>query len=139
MQESIVFADYATAYHLFRRSFHEHFGPAEPDGFGTLGALSLMTGEKLNEQPTFNGRDHAVNKIIPGYSMHLIRDQGRWKWDLFENATQNEANRFLEKVQYQTDVFTGIRGEIDRAQFNSAEKAIQALRDDLSHVQTRHQ
>ena len=86
------------------------------------------------EEPSFNGRDHAVNKIIAGYSMHLIRDQGRWKWDLFENASQNEANRFLEKVEYQTEVFTRIRGQIDRVQFNSPEKAIQALHADLSHV-----
>lgn len=126
-----ILARYCIAFYRLRRAFDARFTSQGPEWIGSLRLLSWMAGNRLNEQPAHNGRDHAVNSIVPGYSMHLVRVGKIWKWDLFENTGPVEAVVLLTELERQTTVLGRFERRIEEDGFSSAGQMVRELVKEL--------
>jgi hypothetical protein len=127
-----VLRDYCLAYHELRRSYVESFGEPVPGWVGTLRALAWLGGDRIREQATVNLHDRAINQIVPGYSMHLILENTGWKWDLFDQTTEAEANEFLGHIERKTAVLHSIAVKTQMGGFARADDMAQAIAAKLS-------
>jgi RNA polymerase sigma factor (sigma-70 family) len=122
-----VLTRYCDAFFELRRSFDARFAAERSEWIGSLRLLSWMAEDRLSEQPVINSKTRAINSIVPGYSMHLVREGEAWKWDLFENATPAEVAVYLHEIERQTSVLNGIRRKIEAGDFLSALQVKQVM------------
>jgi RNA polymerase sigma factor (sigma-70 family) len=132
-----ILTRYCNAFFGLRRSFDARFAAERLEWIGSLRLLSWMAGERLSEQPVTNSKKRATNLIIPGYSMHLVRDGEAWKWDLFENAPPAEVAVFLQEIERQTSVLEGITGKIEAGDFLSALEVKEMIFAAIKPAQTK--
>ncbi|MDB6038495.1 MAG: polymerase, sigma-24 subunit, subfamily [Verrucomicrobiales bacterium] len=125
-------AQYCMAFCGLRRSFDLRFDEAGGGWIGALRLLALMAGERMREQPTRIGKDHAIDRIVPGYSMHLVRENNAWRWELFEKQTEEQAERFLREIERQAKILKQLSQRAEAGEFNGAGDMAKAILSGVS-------